>query len=84
LVDIPFADVDSWEMNYCLIGPILVESARLDFEGKLKAVAEEQGKATETLHFGAWDGEVAYGSLRYDHNALGAMRSRRGECRLPN
>ena len=35
--------------------------ARLNFEGKLQAVAEDQGKVTEALHFGAWDATVSYG-----------------------
>jgi hypothetical protein len=45
------------------------EIARLNFEGKLQAVAEEQGKVAETLPFGSWNAEVAYGSLRYNHGA---------------
>jgi hypothetical protein len=45
------------------------EIARLNFVGKLQAVAEEQGKVTETLPFGSWNAEVAYGSLRHNHNA---------------
>ena len=35
----------SWGMNFHLIGPMQREIARLNFEGKLQAVAEEQGKA---------------------------------------
>ena len=58
-----------WAMNFRLIGPMQREIARLNFEGKLQAVAEEQGKVTETLSFGYWNAEVAYGSLRYNHNA---------------
>lgn len=38
--------------------------ARLNFEGKLQAVAEEEGKVAQTLHFGAWDAQVSYGALR--------------------
>jgi hypothetical protein len=58
-----------WAMNFRLIGPMQREIARLNFDGKLKAVAEEQGKVTETLPFGSWNAEVAYGSLRYNHGA---------------
>ena len=58
-----------WAMNFRLIGPMQREIARLNFDGKLQAVAEEQGKVTETLPFGSWNAEVAYGSLRYNHHA---------------
>jgi hypothetical protein len=58
-----------WAMNFRLIGPMQREIARLNFDGKLQAVAEEQGKVTETLPFGSWNAEVAYGSLRHNHNA---------------
>jgi hypothetical protein len=37
------------------------EVARLNFEGKLHAVAEEQGKITQSIPFGAWDATVSYG-----------------------
>jgi len=40
-------------MNYRLIGPMQREIARLNFEGKLQAVSEQQGKITETLSFRA-------------------------------
>ena len=53
-----------WAMNYRLIGPMQREIARLNFEGKLQAVAEEQGKATQTLPFGAWNAVVSYGASR--------------------
>jgi len=54
----------SWGMNFRLIGPMQSEIARLSFEGKLKAVAEEQGKATAILPFGTWNAEVTFGALR--------------------
>ena len=50
--------------NYILIGPMMRDIARLNFEGKLQAVAEEQGQPTQTLHFGDWDAFVTYGSGR--------------------
>ena len=50
--------------NYQLIGPMMRDIARLNFEGKLQAVAEEQGKPAQTLHFGDWDAFVTYGSGR--------------------
>jgi hypothetical protein len=54
--------LNPWAMNYRLIGPMQREIARLNFEGKLQAVAEEQGRATETLKFRSWEAVVSYGS----------------------
>jgi hypothetical protein len=51
-------------MNYRLIGPMQREIARLNFEGKLQAAAEEKGKITETLPFGPWEAVVSYGASR--------------------
>jgi len=53
-----------WAMNYRLIGPMQREIAELNFEGKLKAVAEEPPKVTETLPFGDWNAVVSYGATR--------------------
>ncbi len=50
--------------NYSLIGPMMRDIARLNFEGKLQAVAEEAGKFTETLHFGSWEATISYGAVR--------------------
>jgi beta-galactosidase GanA len=47
--------------TYHMIAPMAREIARLNFEGKLQAVAEEQGKLTQALSFGAWDATVSYG-----------------------
>ena len=47
--------------TYHLIGPMIREVARLNFEGQLQAVAEEPGKVTQSLRFGAWDATVSYG-----------------------
>ena len=58
----------TWGMNYRLIGPMQREIARLNFEGKLQAVAEEQGKATEILPFGSWNAEVTFGTFRRGGN----------------
>jgi hypothetical protein len=57
-------------MNYRLIGPMQREIARLNFEGKLQAVAEEKGKVTQTLAFGPWNAVVSYGALR-NNEAVG-------------
>jgi beta-galactosidase GanA len=50
--------------NYRLIDPMMRDIARLNFEGKLQAVAEEEGKLTQTLHFDACDAVVSYGAVR--------------------
>jgi beta-galactosidase GanA len=50
--------------NYRLIGPMMRDIARLNFAGKLQAVAEVKGELTQTLHFGGWDAVVSYGAIR--------------------
>ena len=50
--------------NYRLIAPMMRDIARLNFEGKLQAVAEETGKPSSTLAFGQWNATVSYGSGR--------------------
>jgi beta-galactosidase GanA len=50
--------------NYKLIGPMMRDIARLNFEGKLQAVAEEKGKPAQTLQFGSWNATVSYGAVR--------------------
>ena len=59
----------AWAMNFRLIGPMQREIARLNFDGKLQAVAEMQGKATETLPFGSWDAVVSFGAARENRAA---------------
>jgi hypothetical protein len=56
--------------NYRLLGPMQREIARLNFEGKLQATAEEKGKVTQTLPFGAWNAVVSYGAAR-NNRAVG-------------
>ena len=50
--------------NYKLLGPMARLIARLNFEGKLQAVAEEKGQVTQILDFGGWKAEVSYGAVR--------------------
>ena len=57
-------EFEAWAMNYRLIGPMQREIARLNFEGRLKAAAEEQPKVTQTLSFGNWNAGVSYGARR--------------------
>jgi beta-galactosidase GanA len=56
--------------NYRLIAPMMRDVARLNFEGKLQAVAEEKGKTTRTLQFGPWNAIVSYGASR-NNRAVG-------------
>jgi beta-galactosidase GanA len=51
-------------LNYRILGPIMREVARLNFEGKLQAVAEEKGEPVQTLDFGNWQAVVSYGVTR--------------------
>jgi len=50
--------------NYRLIEPMMREIARLNFEGKLHAVAEETNQITQTLPFASWNAIVSYGASR--------------------
>ena len=61
-----------WAQNYLSIGPMAREIARLNFEGKLQAVAEEKGKPEQTLSFGPWTASVSYGTVR---NRIGIGRA---------
>ncbi len=66
-------EFEAFAMNYRLIGPMQREIARLNFEGKLKAVAEEQGKPTQTLPFGDWNAVIPYGARREGQDAGNAV-----------
>ncbi len=48
-------------LNYKMLQPIMREAARLAFEGKLHAVAEEKGEFTQTIDLGNWTSVVSYG-----------------------
>jgi hypothetical protein len=56
-----------WAANYKLVAPMAREIARLNFEGKLQAVAETKGEVSRTLAFGAWNAVVSYGAVRNGH-----------------
>jgi beta-galactosidase GanA len=51
-------------LDYKILGPIMREVARLNFEGKLQAAVEEKGEAVQTLDFGNWQAVVSYGVSR--------------------
>ena len=49
-------------LNYRLIGPMMRDIARLNFEGKLQTAVEESGTPTQTLNFGPWNATIAFGA----------------------
>ena len=59
----------SWGMNFRLIGPMQREIARLNFEGKLQAAAEEPGNNFQVLHLGSWNAEVTWGAFGHNPHA---------------
>ncbi|MGA2741128.1 MAG: DUF5597 domain-containing protein [Bryobacteraceae bacterium] len=48
-------------LNYKLIGPMMREIARLNFEGKLQTAVEEKDEHSQALTFGPWTAVVSYG-----------------------
>jgi hypothetical protein len=48
--------------NYRLIGPMMRDIARLNFEGKLKTIVEDPSKPAEPLQFGQWNAVVSFGA----------------------
>ncbi len=57
--------IHQFAMNYELIGPMQREIAKLNFEGKLQGVAEEKGKPSQSLDFGAWQAVISYGLAQF-------------------
>ena len=55
------AFLDPTAQNYALIGPMMRDIARLNYEGKLQATSEVEGEPAQTLHFGDWDAVISYG-----------------------
>ena len=58
--------------NFVLVAPMQREIARLNFEGKVKAVAEpphftggDEGDPRQILQFGTWDAVVKFGSSAF-------------------
>jgi beta-galactosidase GanA len=61
-------------LDYETFGPMDREIAKLNFEGKLQAVAENPADHYQTLHFGDWDALVAFGLPEFGHqDDKGAM-----------
>jgi hypothetical protein len=67
----PLSFLDATAENYKLIGPMMRDVARLNFDGKLQATAEVEGETTQTLHFGEWDAVISYGMRRRGGAAQG-------------
>jgi beta-galactosidase GanA len=59
VVDDKLIDLFAW--NYEVAGPMDRELARLNFEGKLKAVSEDPAVHQDSLVFGPWTATVQYG-----------------------
>ena len=54
--------IDTFALNYQIVGPMDREIARLNFEGKLQAVCEDPATRTpQTMVFGPWTASVSYG-----------------------
>jgi hypothetical protein len=73
--------------NFLLVGPMQREIARLNFEGKLQAVAEplrfqggDHGDPRQTMHFGDWDAVVTYGAARYGPTRAGSNPAPEGRA----
>lgn len=63
-VDPRYAFLEPTAQNYRLLGPMMADVARLNWEGKLQATAEVEGEPTQVLHFKDWDAVVSYGGGR--------------------
>jgi hypothetical protein len=61
---VPPDNIAAFALNYATFGPMDREIARLNFEGKLQADAEETGQPPQTFTFGNWQATVSYGGGR--------------------
>jgi len=57
-------------INFRIVGPIVREVARLNFEGKLQAVAEDADVHVQTMAFGPWKAVVSYGVPRFGADSV--------------
>jgi beta-galactosidase GanA len=58
-------DIAPFALTYEIFAPMQREIARLNFEGKLKAVAEDPAVHEQTLDFGAWKATIKYGMPQF-------------------
>jgi hypothetical protein len=56
-------------LNFQIVAPVMREVARLEYDGKLQAVAEDAGVPVQTLDFGRWKAVVSYGVSRFGSGA---------------
>ena len=56
-------------LNYRVVGPVMREVAKLNYEGKLQAVAEEKDEHVERLGFGRWEAMVSFGMSHFGFGA---------------
>ena len=59
-------------MNYRMLEPIMREVAKLNFDGKVKAVQEERGQGTVTLDIGDWRAIINWASSAGGRSGLSA------------
>jgi hypothetical protein len=59
---------------YSLLGPLNRTIARLNFQGRLRAVAERTGTITQELAFDSWDASVSYGVWARNGHPVGNPR----------
>ncbi len=60
--------------SYALVSPVMREVARLNFEGNLQSVAEDRDVHTQSMIFGSWTAEVAYGATRFPGSGASGPR----------
>jgi hypothetical protein len=60
------APANAHARNFALLGPMVREIAKLNFEGKLKTSVEMPGQVQQELDFGDWQATVSYGYPQYD------------------
>jgi hypothetical protein len=73
--------------NFAMVGPMQREIARLNFEGRLKAVSEplhfkggDQGDPRQTLPFGSWNAVVTYGTALWGPSTAGSNSTPKGRA----
>ena len=58
--------IDLFALNFEIVGPMDREIAKLEFDGKVRAVAEDPAVHSEMMQFGSWTATVAYGLKQFD------------------
>jgi Domain of unknown function (DUF5597)/Beta-galactosidase len=52
-------------LNFQIVEPLMREVAKLEFEGKLQAVAEDSDVHVQTIPLGPWKAVISYGVARF-------------------